>query len=66
MTPAQVAGIHFPLRHWKDVTEQPYRVTARIPIAKPKAKPHKRVRAKCKMAGTAEPMLSLTQVGFKK
>lgn len=31
-TPSQVAGIRFPFRNWKDVTEQPYKVTARIPI----------------------------------
>jgi hypothetical protein len=31
-TPSQVAGIHFPFRNWKDITEQPYERTARIPI----------------------------------
>jgi transposase-like protein len=31
-TPASVAGICFPFRNWKDVVEQPYEVTARIPI----------------------------------
>ncbi len=31
-TPAQVAGISFPFRNWKDICEQPYEVTARIPI----------------------------------
>jgi putative transposase len=35
-TPAQAAGINFPFRNWKDVTEQPYTVTSRIPIS-PKA-----------------------------
>jgi putative transposase len=44
MTPAQVAGIRFPLRNWKDVTEQPYRITARIPMRSAKAK-HKMTRA---------------------
>jgi len=34
-TPASVAGIRFPYRNWKDVTEQPYEKTARIPIHKP-------------------------------
>lgn len=29
-TPAQVTGIDFPFRNWKDVTEQPYEKTARI------------------------------------
>lgn len=32
-----VAGIRFPFRNWKDITEQPYKVTARIPM--PKRKP---------------------------
>ncbi|MFC1977207.1 DDE-type integrase/transposase/recombinase, partial [Chloroflexota bacterium] len=32
MTPAMVAGIKFPFRNWKDITEQPYEKTARIPI----------------------------------
>ncbi|HEY33433.1 MAG TPA: DDE-type integrase/transposase/recombinase [Dehalococcoidia bacterium] len=43
MTPAQAAGIKFPFRNWKDVIEQPYERTSRIPvirkagrIAKPK------------------------------
>lgn len=31
-TPASVAGIKFPFRNWKDVCEQPFEVTARIPI----------------------------------
>jgi len=31
-TPAQVAGIKFPFRNWKDIVEQPYEKTARIPI----------------------------------
>ena len=36
-TPASVAGIRFPFRNWKDITEQPYEVTARIPMCKPEA-----------------------------
>lgn len=36
-TPAETAGINFPFRNWKDVVEQPYHVTARIPIT-PKCK----------------------------
>lgn len=56
-TPAQVAGIRFPLRHWRDVTEQPYKITARIPI-KPKEKPRKRVKAKHKKARGTAPTLS--------
>lgn len=31
-TPARVAGIKFPFRNWKDVCEQPFEVTARIPM----------------------------------
>jgi transposase-like protein len=31
-TPASVAGIRFPFRNWKDVIEQPYEKTTRIPI----------------------------------
>jgi transposase-like protein len=33
-TPAQVAGIQFPFRNWKDIVEQPYDKTARIPMRK--------------------------------
>ena len=33
-TPAQVAGIDFPFRNWKDVCQQPYEKTARIPITR--------------------------------
>ncbi|MFC1948775.1 IS6 family transposase [Chloroflexota bacterium] len=32
MTPAMVAGIRFPFRNWKDITQQPYEKTARIPL----------------------------------
>lgn len=43
-TPASVAGVHFPFRNWKDVTEQPYEVTARIPMELlPKPAKHKSV-----------------------
>jgi putative transposase len=31
-TPAQEAKINFPFRNWKDIVEQPYQKTARIPI----------------------------------
>lgn len=31
-TPARVAGIKFPFRNWKDICEQPFEVTARIPM----------------------------------
>ena len=41
MTPAMMAGIRFPFRNWKEVIEQPYKITARIPID---TKPRKRVK----------------------
>jgi len=62
-TPAQVAGIRFPLRNWKDLTEQPYKITARIPIRthKPKTikvQTRKRVvKAKRKRARISQPTL---------
>lgn len=31
-TPARVAGIKFPFHNWKDVVEQPFEITARIPM----------------------------------
>jgi putative transposase len=31
-TPARVSGIQFPYKNWKEVVEQPYEKTARIPI----------------------------------
>jgi putative transposase len=31
-TPAQAAGINFPFKNWKDITEQPYEKTARIKV----------------------------------
>jgi transposase-like protein len=48
LTPAQAAGIRFPFRNWKDVCEQPFEITARIPIQPhtPEVKPaRKRVKA---------------------
>lgn len=36
ITPASVAGIKFPFRNWKDVCEQPFEVTARIPMELPR------------------------------
>lgn len=54
-TPAQVAGINFPYRNWKELIEkQPYSVTARIPVRNtiPKAplikisNPHPRIKPK--------------------
>ena len=58
MTPAQVAGIHFPFRNWKDITEQPYEITARIPMAIPRLpiqkatkRKHKKVKRKTTRRG---------------
>lgn len=31
-TPAELAEVNFPFRNWKEVTEQPYEKTARIPV----------------------------------
>ncbi len=33
-TPARAAGVDFPFHNWRDVVEQPYENTARIPIAR--------------------------------
>ena len=38
-TPASVAGIRFPHRNWKDVCEQPFEITARIPMRTPEPEP---------------------------
>lgn len=35
-TPAEQAGITFPFRNWRDVVEQPYQITSRIPIKEDK------------------------------
>ncbi len=43
-TPASVAGIRFPFRNWKDVIEQPYHITSKIPIHKVAKLPKKSVR----------------------
>ena len=47
-TPAQVASIRFPFRNWKDIIEQPFEVTARIPLYKPitTPKPKPKLRRK--------------------
>ncbi len=37
-TPADVAGIQFPFRNWKDLTEQPYEFTARMPLDTPRGR----------------------------
>jgi len=72
-TPASVAGIRFPFRNWKDITEQPYERTARIPMRRPKAISGKRVITKRKSVRITRrtpritpPMPSLSQVRGKK
>lgn len=72
-TPASAAGIRFPFRNWKDVTEQPYEKTARIPIditrdvIPPQRRivrvaKRKRVRISPRKPRVTPPMPSLTQV----
>ncbi len=72
-TPASVAGIKFPFRNWKDITEQPFEVTARIQIKpylseeiQPRLKPktvHKRkVRVSKKLTKNDSPIASISQV----
>jgi len=70
-TPAQVAGIKFPFRNWKDVCEQPYDKTARIPIKLPKlvipeVKPTKVKRVKHKPRTRTLPMPELASVRSKR
>lgn len=69
MTPAQAAGIQFPFRNWKDIVEQPYEKTARIPIeydspvvtsGKPKAT--KKGKRSKRHSRTTPPMTSLASV----
>ncbi len=77
-TPASVAGIRFPYRNWKDVTEQPYEKTARIPMHResivevelPRHRPIRLSRKKSKLSPrrpriTAS-MPSITQIRMKK
>lgn len=73
-TPAEVAGIRFPLRNWKDVTEQPYEVTARIPILTPEVSRQrdvritrkKRIKIQPRKPRITPPMPSLSQVRTRK
>lgn len=58
-TPASVAGIKFPFRDWKDVCEQPYEITSRIPINRPAKKIVKKaVKRKRKTLARIPTMLS--------
>jgi len=76
-TPASVAGIRFPYRNWKDVTEQPYEKTARIPLHTPRdiiPLQHKAVRVSHRKRGRISPrraritppMPSITQIRLRK
>lgn len=58
ITPAEAAGINLPIRNWKDVTEQPYEVTARIPMNKLKPKIHKTRVTKPKIT---QPSISMSR-----
>lgn len=61
-TPAQVAGIKFPFRNWKDITEQPYEITARIPIhIVTKTKPVKK-HIKHKVLRQTKPAVSIKMI----
>ncbi len=45
-TPAQVAGIKFPFRNWKDVVEQPFEITARIPLLSSELPRHRVIKVR--------------------
>jgi putative transposase len=57
-TPAEVSGISFPFRNWKDVCQQPYSVTSRIPIHQTKAKRSTAKQQKRKARKQITPSLS--------
>jgi putative transposase len=63
-TPAMVAGIRCPLRNWKDVTEQPFHITARIPDYKPMttARKSKKLKTKRKKTRAVETTLSVGRI----
>ena len=65
-TPAQVAGIRFPLHNWKDVIEQPYEKTAKIPVHYVSkiqlVRPRKHAIVKHKRIRTTEPALMQTRI----
>ena len=77
-TPAEMAGINFPFRNWKDVCEQPYEKTARIPIRQVSAptseeffvvrKPiqKRKLRMTRKTSRITKPITKMSQVRFKR
>jgi len=58
-TPASVAGIKFPFRNWKDVCEQPYNITAKIDLDKPRKMTQSKGRLTPKAPRISEPMPKL-------
>jgi transposase-like protein len=67
MTPAMKAGIRIPFRNWKELIEQPYKVTARIPIeitCKPRRQAKKKVIRR-KVTKQSKPTQILTSVRLK-
>ncbi|MFC1991940.1 transposase [Chloroflexota bacterium] len=70
MTPAQVAGIRFPFRNWKDIMEQSYEKTTRIPVLSPelarqeviKKNDKKRLNISKRRPRITPPMPSLSQI----
>ncbi len=58
-TPAEVAGINFPFRNWKDVCQQPYHITSRIPIIK---SPQRRSASRCNVTRKHTPQPSLSRI----
>lgn len=42
-TPAEVAGIKFPFKNWKDVVEQPYEITANIEVMPRRPRTYKHI-----------------------
>ena len=68
MTPAMKAGIRIPFRNWKELIEQPYKVTARIPI-EITCTPRKQAKQKKvvgrKVIRQSKPAQTLTSVRLK-
>ncbi|MBN2240935.1 MAG: IS1/IS6 family transposase [Dehalococcoidales bacterium] len=66
MTPAMAAGIRFPFRNWKEVTQQPYEKTARVEVqARPPRKKPVRITEKRKRITSKPPKISPQVVRLK-
>lgn len=63
-TPAEVAGIKCPLHNWRDVVEQPFEITARIPIwlAAPIRRKRKATRRKVTKPRAIMPSVSIMRM----